>query len=302
MNKTQIAKQNRNKGLELIIDENSLVWSGTPAFKDIYDMEFKPCVTDIDQAHERQKAAITGIAVDKRNKKSAMVEESLRVAGAGKAYAQAINDQTLFNKLDYSESELFGTGSVSSRNRCQIILDQATAVAASLIPYGITSLVPLTDKIAAFNLFISAPKNARALVKTATQDLITLTKKADLLLKRKLTPLMELFRVSAPQFYSDYHNNLTIDNIKTIFTELRITFRDKDTQQVLEGVKAVAKGDENEYELISNSNGIADEKQIKPEIYDLTFELPGYQKMELDNKRVKLGQKLELEVELVPVK
>ena len=34
-----------------------------------------------------------------------------------------------------------------------------------LVPYGISSLVPLSDKIGAFNLFISAPKNAKALIR-----------------------------------------------------------------------------------------------------------------------------------------
>jgi hypothetical protein len=46
---------------------------------------------------------------------------------------------------------------------------------------------------------------------------------------------------------------------------------------------------------------VADEKQIKPEIYDLEFELPGYKKETLENKRVKLGTKVVLEVELTPL-
>ena len=147
---------------------------------------------------------------------------------------------------------------------------------------------------------IGAPKNAKALVKTATKDLKTLTKKADTILKRKLTPMMKLFRFSAPQFYSDYHNNLRIDNSKTIFTELKIIFRDQNTKQLLEGVKTIETRASNNYELIFNASGVADEKQIKPEIYDLKFELPGYDVTAMDNERVKLGQKLQLEVELKP--
>jgi len=301
MNKTQIAKQNRNKGLELIIDGNQLVWISTVKFKDFYQDEFMVTVAEIDDAEERQKAAITGVAVDKLNKKTEMATEAMRVAGATKAWAQANNNQTVFDKVDYTESELMGAGAVTARNRCQIIYEQAFAVAANLVPYGISDLVPLADKIAAFNLFISAPKNAKAMVKTATEDLKILTRKADTLLKRKLTPLMELFRTSSPQFYADYHNNLRIDNIKTIFTELRITFKDKNTKHTLEGVKTIATGEEHTYELISNSSGVADEKQIKPEIYDLEFELPGYKKEIMESKRVKLGTKVVLEIELTPL-
>ncbi len=301
MNKTQVAKQNRNKGLELIIDGNQLVWISNVKFKDFYEEEFMVTVADIDKAGERQKAVITGVAVDKLNKKTEMATEALRVAGATKAWAQANNNQTVFDKVDYAESELMDAGAVSARNRCQIIYDQAEAIEASLIPYGIASLEALEEKIAAFNLFISAPKNAKALIKTATEEVKKLTKKADTLLKRKLTPLMELFRFSAPQFYSDYHNNLRIDNIKTIFTELKIIFRDKNTKHTLEGVKVTATGEEHSYELFSNSTGVADEKQIKPEIYDLEFDLPGYKKEVLENERVKLGTKLELVVELTPL-
>ncbi|MEP7171389.1 MAG: hypothetical protein ABI855_18615, partial [Bacteroidota bacterium] len=82
--------------------------------------------------------------------------------------------------------------------------------------------------------------------------------------------------------------------------ELRIIFRDKNTNHILEGVKVIATGEEHNYELFSNASGVADEKQIKPEIYDLEFELPGYEKAILENERVKLGTKLVLEVELTP--
>lgn len=300
MNKIQIAKQNRNKSLELVIDANNLVWNGTLAFKDIYEDEFQVTVTDIDNANERQKSATTGVAIDKLNKKIEMTKQALRVSGAVKAYAEAINDQTLFEKVDYSESELMGTSAVSSRNRCQIIHDEANDVLANLAPYGITSLALLSVAISAFNLFIGGPKNARAMVKTATADLKALTKKADTLLRKKLTPMMELFRETSPQFYADYYNNLRIDDPKTNFTELRIFFKDKNTQQFLEGVKTIAQGEENTYELISNSSGVADEKQIKPEIYDLTFTLPGYEMSKVDNKQIKLGQKVVLEVEMKP--
>jgi hypothetical protein len=301
MNKTQVAKQNRNKGLELIIDANQLVWNSNLKFKEFYEDEFKVTVADIDKAAERQKAAITGVALDKLNKKTDMTSEALRVAGATKAWAQANNNQTVFDKVDYTQSELMGAGAVTSRNRCQIIYDQAKAVETSLIPYGIDSLDPLEEKIDAFNLFISAPKNAKALIKTATEEVKVLTKKADTILKRKITPMMELFRTSSPKFYADYHNNLRIDKIKTIFTELKIVFRDKTTKHTLEGVMVKATGEEHTYDLISNSSGVADEKQIKPEIYDLEFDLPGYKKEVLENERVKLGTKLELVVELTPL-
>ena len=69
----------------------------------------------------------------------------------------------------------------------------------------------------------------------------------------------------------------------------------------MEGVKAIATGEEHTYELISNSSGVADEKQIKPEIYDLEFELPGYEKVQIEDKRVKLGTKVVLEVDLTQV-
>ncbi|MBK7855278.1 MAG: carboxypeptidase regulatory-like domain-containing protein [Bacteroidetes bacterium] len=62
-----------------------------------------------------------------------------------------------------------------------------------------------------------------------------------------------------------------------------------------------AKGETKEYSVLSNSNGIADAKQITPEVYDLEFELPGFEKVLKSNIDMSPGEKEEITIEMVPV-
>lgn len=112
--------------------------------------------------------------------------------------------------------------------------------------------------------------------------------------------LMEHFKISSPDFYAQYFNDRKIYDAKTNYTEIRATIINKLTGLKLEGVKMTVDGDEHDYEIISNTQGVADAKQIHPELYNLKFELPGFESVDVKNVDMSPGEKEELVIELIP--
>lgn len=112
---------------------------------------------------------------------------------------------------------------------------------------------------------------------------------------------MENFRTSAPIFYNQFFADKKIYNARTNFTEIRATIINKNTGAELEGVKMIAQGTDANYEVFSNTIGVAGAKQISPEIYSLTFEIPGYNPVVKTKVKAQVGKKTSLIIEMTPI-
>lgn len=288
--------------VQLVVESKSVIWSVLLSFASAF-AGYKVKLGMLTDAEKEQEEINKGYAQEKREKRIGMAEEANRIRSGVQAYAMDTEDLVLYERVNYAMSELLGGSSNRSRTRCQIIHDEANGVIGSLGDYGITAadITALQTAIDDFAAIISNPKDHIAARKMVTEKIVKLIREIDLILKKKMDKLMEHFRESAPDFYVQYFNDRKIYDAKTNFTEIRATIINKSTGMKLEGVKMMLDGKDHDYEFLSNYNGIADAKQIHPEVYDLKFELPGFEVAEVKNVDMSPGEKELITVELKPV-
>lgn len=302
MNKRQNAKLNMYLGVQLFTESKNLIWAALLSFANAFTL-FKSKVKDLVIAVAEQEQIIKGYAAQKREKRIAMSELANTMRSGVQAFATDENNTVLYEKVNYATSELLSGSSNRSRTRCQIIHDEAAAAIADLADYGVlpADLIDLQKAIDDFAAIISNPKDHLAARKMNTEKISTIMSEIDSILRKKMDKLIENFKISAPDFYTQYFNDRKIYDAKTNFTEIRVTLLNKLTGVKLEGVKMIVDGTDHDYEFISNTNGVADAKQIHPELYDLKFELPGFEPVSLSNIDMSPGEKEEITVEMKPV-
>lgn len=301
MTKRQVAKQNMFLGLLILINSYSLVWQVLVAFVNSFDL-FKKRITDLNDAVERQEQLKAGYTLQKRSKLIAMADAAYTIKSAIQAWASDQKDDGIFGSVDYSKSELIYGSSVKCRDNCKKIYNVAMTNAVSIKTYGV--LQPQIDAlnvlVNAFTDVISKPKNMKGEEKEAGKLVKKLILEIDDIIVNKLTKLMENFRTTAPIFYNQFFADKKIYHAKTNFTGIRATIVNKATGKMLEGVKMIAQGTDANYEVLSNTAGVADAKQISPELYSLTFVIPGFESVTKPNVKAQVGKKTSLIIEMSP--
>jgi len=171
-------------------------------------------LSDIAVEWMRQNVDLKGITKQKNQKKRALAKKAKVIVGGLKSLATNTNNQTLFEKVDYSFSQILKTADNEIDKRCTAILEKANEHAAALADYGITTekIQAFSDAIEDYRPWARKHQSAVSQRKTATADLRELFKKGGKLLRNDLDELMDQFESTHPDFYSDYHNARKIVN------------------------------------------------------------------------------------------
>lgn len=216
MNKTQENQLSMYYTVNTAVDNSTAIWTPLVPFADTV-AEFKANLKAIEQAVEKQAINLKGIALDKRFKRDAMALAAYHVARVVFAYAEAIGDLPLREKVNFSLAELSTGRDSFIGQRCQGVHTEATAVAGALVAYGITAadLTALQTKITAYVDVVAFPRNAVTIRKGATAELNALIKDTMKLLNNRLDPMMEEFRESDPKFYKEYFDGRIIVDLGT---------------------------------------------------------------------------------------
>lgn len=303
MTKKQTAKTNMYLGLEMYLNGRMNIWQVLALFVTLVT-NFKNKVVNLQALQAKQEELLTGYAMQKRNARIAMAETAFRIKCALQTFASDQNNEILYMKVNWSLSDLIEGSSLASRNRCQVIYDQAIPVVDDLGPYAVTQdeLEGLLRQIEAYNSIISGSKNVIGQRKQITKDIATAIREIDTLLKTKMDKLVANWKSSSPNFYDTYFIERKIYEAKTNFTEIVATFKNKTTGHEVEGVLFKGIGNKGGFfEAVSSINGVADKKQISPETYQLQWEIPGFESGSMSQVKVSPGEKEQLVIELVPV-
>lgn len=130
------------------------------------------------------------------------------VGGAVAAYADKQNDHELFAKVDFSAPDLMHQAEADCLTNCQAILDAATANVAAMTADKSLAQADVDDfqaKIETFKTTLTRPRQIKTVTKGATDQMPAAITAADRIAERQLDRLMERFRVSNPDFYSEYN-------------------------------------------------------------------------------------------------
>jgi hypothetical protein len=298
----QTEKINMYLGLDPFLDKTINTWQIVGIIPTIVS-KFKSKLLLLDADATLQKELTLGYALNKRNKRISMANAAYRIKNGLQTFASETENEILYMKVNLSLTSLIEGSAISSRSRCQMIHDEAALVIDQLGPYAVleSDLIELQEKIEMFNEIISDPKSIKGLRKATNERIRQRIKEIDVILKTKMDKAAAILSNTAPEWVENYFTERRIYRLKTSFTEIIATFKNKETGKAVEGVTLTGTGDKGgEFLVLSSSNGIADKKQISPEIYNLSWEIPGFESGGMNQVKVSPGEKERLTIELIP--
>lgn len=166
----------------------------------------------IEQNRDAQTLETTGVTTDKNNKRALMVDKADFIQNCLQSYADVVNNVELLESVNYSPTKMRMARNTDIVGICNTILSRANANAAAIVAYGVTAamITELQTAITAYSTALAKPITAKSQTKNATENLTKLFKEADKLLTKRLDLDIELFKVTKPDFYSQYKTSRII--------------------------------------------------------------------------------------------
>ena len=276
-----------------VLVTNTAIWMAIMGFASVVALFFAKLLLLKATDNKRTKNT-KGITTDKKNKKVALIDGIMAVGGAIKSFANDINDQDLFQTVNFRRSELETMGDTILEEKATLVFEIATLHAVDIVPKGIdaAALVNFNTLIVEYGNLVQAPRNAISNKKTAGAALKNLFGSIDDLLHNNLDQLMQQFKITQPEFYSDYFNNRKILDLGTHHTRLSGVITDSEGNPIYQAVVRAQEADlvvetdlEGEYMFIPFTAGI----------FTITVEKTGFQTITQELVEVGVGEHVELD-------
>lgn len=222
MNATQEAKLNMYRATQKHCNDNMVIVTTVPAFETAFT-SFNANVSAIISTAQQEDLVTKGVTIDKSESKKSLCQLAADVAAPIFAFASSSNDNTLKQEVNFSFSDLFKTKDDQLAPRCQNIHDAGTTNLAALAPFGITAaiLTSLQDAIDSYQAKVPTPCNAAAQKKTIRENLKSLIKETDKILKEQMDKTVIGFKAASPDSVSTYKANRVIIDPNKAATKLK---------------------------------------------------------------------------------
>lgn len=203
MTDRQENKLSMAKTVQLVLNNNSAIVSTPTAFS-ATKTELDAEITSIDGIAQVQTINNTGSAKDKTQAENTAIDKAIALIGPAKSCARAQNNNTLYESLNYSKSDLKKLRDTTLPQTLTQIRDVLQNNLALFTDYGITAddITDFTAQIAAITPLQSAPRNAITTGKAATTALRAEFKNLDAILKR--LDGLAAGKSKYPDFYNAY--------------------------------------------------------------------------------------------------
>ena len=180
-------------------------WTANAAFAAAYNF-WAAKIPMIEQNRDAQLLETTGVTTDKKGKRAFMTEKALYIENRLQSYGNVVNNPELLESVSYTPSDMKNARDTDIAGICNTILTRANANAAALVNYGVTAgmITELQTAITTYVATLAKPSAAKSQTKNATENLTKLFKEANDILTKRLDLDIELFKVSKPDFYSQY--------------------------------------------------------------------------------------------------
>lgn len=190
-------------------------WSENAVFAATYAL-WSGKIPLIETNRDTQVLETTGVTTNKNIKREAMTEKALFVGNRLQSYGYVANDPELLESVAYTDSDMKRARDTEVVGLCHAILERAKKHAAELVSYGATAeiIADLEAAIGAYSEVLAKPKLAKSQTKTATENLAALFAETHKILTKRLDLDIELFKKSAPDFYSQYHTARIVYSMK----------------------------------------------------------------------------------------
>jgi hypothetical protein len=299
MNATQESKLNMYRATQKHCTDNAAVVASVPAFETALNV-FNVKVSAIIAAAQQEDVVTKGITVDKTEAKKTLCRLTTDIAAPIFAYASSTSNNKLKQEVNFSYSDLLRTKDDVMAPRCQNIKDIGMANLSGLKPYGITSagLDALQTEIDNYQVKVPTPRNSAAQKKTIRENIKSLIKEADLVLKEQLDKTVVGFKASNPDFVSTYKTNrVIIDPGKSTTTLKGVILNSMDKSPVSGATILVV---ETGNKSSGNQKGSYEIKPVPAGIYTISISAPKYNSKTVKEVTVKQGQNTTLDFVLDP--
>jgi hypothetical protein len=163
--------------------------------------------TQIQTAKVQQENDESGNITAKNQIRATLITQVLDVIRKTIAYATVVNNSVLLTQVKYTESAVNKSSDSNLSSISQVVHDAANANAAALVAYGVTAANITTLQTTITSFIAAIPKGrvgttdggeATLLLATLIKTLIDTWAKID--------TLVEVVKVSQPNFYNEYRN------------------------------------------------------------------------------------------------
>jgi len=189
------------------LSENQTIWGSVPRFVDAVQL-FNTKLEQIRINSEQQSSFTVGVLPQRNKFKSDTLIIAFQVRLALRALAVDLEDMEMYVKMKGSRSSMFKGSNMEILLRIDIILNMTSEHANQLSEYGITTeiLEDLQSRRNELTVGIFSPGKAIIKRKDMSSILSNHFKETDKLLKDKIDGLVEIFRISQPEFYNSFQN------------------------------------------------------------------------------------------------
>ena len=224
-------------GVKGTCDKYQSTWVGNAIFAATYN-SWTAKLPLIEQNRDAQTIETTGVTTDKKGKRVVMTDKTLFMANRLQSYANTVGNSELLESVQYAPSYVNKARDTDVIGICNAVLTRATANATALVAHGVTAamITELQASITAYSATLAKPKNAKAQTKTATENLAKLFNEAEALLVKRLDLDIELYKVSKPDFYSQYKTSRIIISTGSKATALLGSVTVAESGEPLKGV------------------------------------------------------------------
>jgi len=278
MNQGQSNKLNMFEATSQLLESNDTIWNSNSVISTVVSA-FDAHIDALNGSDQAQKTSTKGITETKAQAKMAMVNATMTLVNAGKAFASATSNTTLKNAMSHSKTEILHAIDTDADDICQNIHDalSPTTIITGLAPYGADANALQTQQTAinTFSALIGTPRATKAISMNATINIDQHFDDATTLLKDQLDPLMEQYQSSEAEFYNEYKAVRVIQNIGHRHTVILDGFIYNGTHASISGATVVLSGDA-KHQKITDETGAYKFTRLHPGNYTIKVSAPGY--------------------------
>ncbi len=310
------SKQQSRYNMYLVSDEflntNNSITQILPKFQGFY-ATFQEGILQIRSSSEQQSIDKSGIAKTKSLLRKLLVAQAADGSRKVQAYAKVENNLTLLSEVKFSISDLKFATDEELETYARSIHTKIDAHLADLISYGLTteSQNYLSTLIADFKVATPTPRNGTISTKQSTEQMAKGFATSDEALG-KIDALVEIVRISQPDFYSGYRSARKIIGTGGGSLQVKGFVTDAGTGEGLKGVtlsfepnsngnvmlKAAASSSSEALKKKTANKGGFKIKSLAEGTYTVTLRKNGYADV-MSTIAVTNGELTELNVELV---
>ena len=258
MNSKQQSKYNMYLTADEFLSANDSITTTLPRYQE-FRASFQNGISQIRSSNEQQSIDKSGIANKKSQLRKLLVKLGADTSRKIQSYAKIENNQILLSEAKFTESDFKSASDSDLETFAQSTYDTAQTQLGNLAQYGVTNetqndlIRALTD----FRAAMPTPRNGAIGTKLSTEQIAKAFTATDKALDN-IDALVEIVRISQPEFYSGYKSARKIIDTAAGSLQIKGFVTDASTGEGLKGATV-------SFELNNNSNGLLKAKASSSE-------------------------------------